>query len=159
MQNIVAEIQKKETAISVEKENGTLVDYYLRDNFEVHNNVIPTGVVQDWHAHLEIEEIILILEGKITLEQVHGTKITSTILEKGDLVRLNNSIHRFLNNEERPCHFVVFRFATEEDVIIKEDKLPFSTEEIAFLQKNGIKKAIEQTKDRRKSNFLLNFMK
>lgn len=160
MQNFAAEIQRKEAAITIEKENGTLVDYYLQKEFEVHNNVIPPGVVQDWHAHLAIEEMILILDGQITLEQVQSRTLKQDLLKTGDFVCLKNSIHRFVNNHLTTCHFVVFRFTADKSVVIKDDKLPITEEEITALVEptnEKIEKIIEHT-EQKKANFLKAFL-
>ncbi|MFD2386457.1 hypothetical protein [Enterococcus rivorum] len=58
-------IVKQNEALSLKKENGTEVDYFLFDKFEVHTNIIPAGCVQDWHSHQAIEEIIVVNEGTL----------------------------------------------------------------------------------------------
>lgn len=172
MLNLNATIQKKENSIFVLKDNGTSVNYYLQNHFEVHYNELPSGIVQDWHVHVNIEEAILVIKGNLILEQVKNLKIDTISLCEGDFVILNNSIHRILNNNSEVCDFVVFRFSKNKNVIIKEDKISFSDNDITLLTSakrckhlcvlsdlDGTIIPKKEKKISEKARFLISFMK
>lgn len=48
------DIRQLSEAISVEKDNGTMVNYFLYPEFEIHQNVLPANTIQDWHKHQAI---------------------------------------------------------------------------------------------------------
>ncbi|MBM7689967.1 hypothetical protein BCR24_13800 [Enterococcus ureilyticus] len=122
-------------AVSVTKENGTDVSYFLFDTFEVHTNVIPAGCVQDWHVHNKIEEIIVVNEGTLFLEWIESAIINKTVTT-GEMIRMNNSIHRISNTSDTVAKCTIFRFVSpseDQSEIIKTDKKIYSEEEIASL--------------------------
>ena len=45
------DIRRLSEAISVEKDNGTKVNYFLYPEFEINQNVLPANTIQDWHKH------------------------------------------------------------------------------------------------------------
>lgn len=125
-------IIKKSKAITVEKANKTSVDYFLFDTFEIHQNIVPSGCVQDWHQHTKIEEIILIHSGSLQLEWLENGYHKKEV-NTGEIIRMNKSIHRISNIGQAEVTFTVFRFvATNENqsTIIKTDKKIYSEEEI-----------------------------
>ena len=52
-------------AINVVKEDLTAVNYYLFDEYEIHLNVLPPHTIQPWHFHRQIEEVIVVIKGKM----------------------------------------------------------------------------------------------
>ncbi|MEI5995119.1 cupin domain-containing protein [Candidatus Enterococcus mansonii] len=125
-------IVKQTEAISIKKANGTEVDYYLFDAFEIHTNVIPAGCVQDWHVHKKIEEIIVINKGCILLEWLE-TDIIKEEVRSGEIIRMNSSIHRISNKGESEAICTIFRFVSpieDQSEVIKNDKKSYSSEEI-----------------------------
>lgn len=125
----------KNDGIFVKKENGTQVEYFLFDHFEIHTNIIPAGCVQDWHAHKKIEEIIVINSGILFLEWLEDD-ICSKEITSGQMIRMNNSIHRISNICESKVECTIFRFVAPNEnqaEIIKNDKRIYSEEEIKKL--------------------------
>lgn len=87
------EIKQSKEALSVVKENGTEVHYFLYPEFEVHTNKIPAGgSIQDWHRHHQIEEIV-VTSGKISVETIENERIEAREVKQGDVLRVKNSIH------------------------------------------------------------------
>lgn len=122
-------------AISITKENGTKVGYFLFDKFEVHTNVIPGGCVQDWHIHNKIEEIIIINEGTLLLEWIDAGVMKQKV-KTGEIIRMNNSIHRISNEEKSEAKCTIFRFISPEENQadrIKNDKKIYSDRDIKKL--------------------------
>jgi len=117
----------KKAAIHVDKEEGTLVDYYIFPEYEIHYNEVKPGVTQLWHHHLKIWETIFMIEGEL---EAHwrdelGNK-QSIIVKKGDVIEVENSPHTFINSSKEIVKFLVHRFVpTGEDKreIIKRDKV------------------------------------
>ncbi|WP_367006048.1 cupin domain-containing protein [Streptococcus sp. ZY19097] len=119
------EIKQSKEALSVVKENGTEVHYFLYPEFEVHTNKIPAGSIQDWHRHRQIEEVIVVTSGKISVETIENEKIETREVNQGDVLRVKNSIHRLVNRNRESASFIVFRFVPQgidQADIIKNDK-------------------------------------
>lgn len=119
------EIIKKENAISVIRKDKTIVDYFIFDEEEIHVNILPPNTVQDWHRHQKIEEIIYVIKGRITVEWFENDDVKSADLVEDQMVRVNQSIHRILNNTKKAAKLIVFRLVlTGENLreIIKNDK-------------------------------------
>jgi mannose-6-phosphate isomerase-like protein (cupin superfamily) len=68
LDNDAIEIARQTSAISVTKSSGTQVAYYLYPEFEIHVNILPAGVVQDWHKHVQLDENVIVTSGEITVE-------------------------------------------------------------------------------------------
>ena len=132
-------ITKQDESLSIKKENGTVVDYFLFDKFEVHTNSIPAGCVQDWHIHNDIEEIILVHEGSLHLEWIETERIEQEV-QTGEIIRMNKSIHRLSNPGTSEAKCVIIRFVSpteNQQEKIKNDKIIYSDAEIEqLLQKN-----------------------
>ena len=112
--------------IYVIKENKTMVNYFIFDEFEIHLNKIPPNSKQEWHKHNIIEEIIVVIKGEILIRWISNNTIYDKVLTKGMIVRVKKSIHSIENNSEGLAEFVVFRMVpsgkTTKD-IIKNDKV------------------------------------
>ncbi|WP_296876744.1 cupin domain-containing protein [Thomasclavelia sp.] len=118
-------IERLTDAINVVKDDGTKVNYYLFDEYEIHLNVIPPKTKQVWHFHQNIEETILITKGEIEVNYLENNQIKKEIIKKDELVLVKDSIHTFINNSDQDCHFVVFRLVLNNEnkrEIFKHDK-------------------------------------
>jgi uncharacterized RmlC-like cupin family protein len=110
----------------VKKDNGTDVNYYIFDEYEIHLNTIAPGSVQEWHYHTKIEESILVIKGKLYCKWIEDDMEKSRYIYPGELVRVMKSVHTFENDTDEPVEFTVFRFApTGENKreLIKNDKV------------------------------------
>lgn len=50
------EFLRENDAITIHKDNGTDVSYYIFNEFEIHMNKISPKSIQEWHYHSKIEE-------------------------------------------------------------------------------------------------------
>lgn len=130
------EIIEKTDAISVEKDNGTLVDYFLFEEFELHYNTIPTNCVQDWHSHHAIEEIIVVEQGELVVEWIEKDKIFTKRVKEKEIIRMKSSIHRLSNRSNTAVKCTIFRFVPQHQDYsqkIKTDKTSYSINDIQLL--------------------------
>ena len=114
-----------EDAIHVDKNNGTIVDYYLFDEYEIHLNKIKSHSTQQWHSHTKISESILVTKGKLLCKYLMNGKEKQKYLLPGEMVNVGNSVHTFGNDTDQDAEFVVFRFVpdgTNKREVIKKDK-------------------------------------
>lgn len=119
------EIRNSKEALSRVKKNGTEVQYFLYPEFEVHTNKIPSGSIQDWHRHQQVEEVIVVTSGKISIETIENATLERAEVKQGDVLRVKNSIHRLVNRNRTSASFIVFRFVPQgvsQADIIKNDK-------------------------------------
>ena len=124
----VPEIVPESDAITVKKDDGTKVSYYIFPEFEVHANTIVAGTVQNWHYHKAIEEIIFVTSGQIEVLWLSENKQKeSKTLSAGDLCRLGSSVHNVANNTEETATFLVYRLiptGENRHTLIKDDRYP-----------------------------------
>lgn len=131
LENDAIEITRQTSAISVTKSSGTQVDYYLYPEFEIHVNILPAGVVQDWHKHQQLDENIIVTSGEITVEYLENGHVSSQTVQENDVLRVKRSIHRLLNQSSEPAQFIVFRFVPtgqEQSELMKQDKVDCENE-------------------------------
>lgn len=131
LENDAIDITRQASAISVTKSSGTQVDYYLNPEFEIHVNILPTGVVQDWHKHQQLDENIIVTSGEITVEYLENGHVSSQTVQENDVLRVKRSIHRLLNQSSEPAQFIVFRFVPtgqEQSELMKQDKVDCENE-------------------------------
>ena len=131
LENDAIDITRQASAISVTKSSGTQVDYYLYPEFEIHVNILPTGVVQDWHKHQQLDENIIVTSGEITVEYLENGNVSSQTVQENDVLRVKRSIHRLLNQSSEPAQFIVFRFVPtgqEQSELMKQDKVDCENE-------------------------------
>ena len=102
-------IYRYQKAKNIVKKSGTRVIYNLFDEYEININIVRSNSSQDWHYHKIKEEIILVINGSINIEWKEGDKIISSKLGTGDLVRVEDSFHRFVNPYSRLCKFICFK--------------------------------------------------
>lgn len=120
------EILTKKDAISVDKSNGTSVDYYIFNEFEIHQCKITSRSIQEWHKHELIEEVIVMTRGNIRVKWKESGAIKTEVLSKGAVLRVKHSVHTIENNSDFDAEFNVFRMVpTGEDKreTIKNDKV------------------------------------
>lgn len=103
------QIIRKGGALHHQKELGTIVDYHIFDEYEINVNEVPPGVEQDWHYHRVKEEVILITSGKIRAEWKEDGEAREAEMHEGDLVRVENAMHRFVNDSKAVCIYVCFK--------------------------------------------------
>lgn len=136
MLNNLIEIMTTNDSIFAKKEDGTNVNYYIFPEFEIHLNAIPKNTTQGWHTHQSIEEILVITDGKIRVETIVDDKKSHRDCQKGDVIRMNKSLHRILNLQNIEATFAVFRFVPQgidNREIIKNDKKEYNDSEVATI--------------------------
>lgn len=120
------ELIHEENSIHVMKDNGTEVNYYIFDEFEIHLNKVMPHTIQEWHFHKAIDENILVLNGNLLCKYIDENGVEkSCYATKNDIIRVHNSIHTFENDTNDVTEFVVFRFmpdGTDKREDIKADK-------------------------------------
>lgn len=123
MKNI--EIFRLKDAVSDVKDHGTEVKYYLFDEYEIHLNKIPAHSIQQWHYHQQIEEVILVINGKLNCLYLENQKICIEEIKENELLRVKNSIHTLSHDYDQDCQFIVFRLILTGKInsrIFLEDK-------------------------------------
>ncbi|HJB26400.1 MAG TPA: cupin domain-containing protein [Firmicutes bacterium] len=119
------EIFSKSDAIHVEKINGTVVDYFIFPEFEIHRNRIPPHCTQEWHFHSKIEEVIVVTQGELVLSWMENGNLKRRPVVQDEIIRVKRSIHTLSNETDFPCLFTVFRFVpdgVDKRELIKQDK-------------------------------------
>jgi quercetin dioxygenase-like cupin family protein len=128
----IPEIVPESDAITVKKDDGTKVSYYIFPEFEVHANTIVAGTVQNWHYHKAIEEIIFVTSGQIEVLWLDENKQKeSKTISVGDLCRLGGSVHNVANNTKETATFLVYRLiptGENRHTLIKGDRYPVDVE-------------------------------
>lgn len=122
------EISKLKEAIVKDKASGTRIFYRLFDEYEININELPPGTTQDWHFHKKKEEVILIIKGAIDVNWMQDGHTATERLDEGDLVRVEDTPHCFINHYKNPCTCVCFKLVlsgqSKRD-ILAGDKYPF----------------------------------
>jgi mannose-6-phosphate isomerase-like protein (cupin superfamily) len=124
MENI--QFLRKNDAITIHKDNGTDVSYYIFNEFEIHMNKISPKSIQEWHYHSKIEESLMIIKGELTCRWLEYDKEKSKKITANEIVRVGNSTHTFENETDEEVAFIVFRFVPsgmDKREIIKNDKV------------------------------------
>lgn len=112
-------------SIYADKGDGTQVNYYLFDEYEIHANVLAAGSVQGWHHHDRIIETLYVTSGAIEARWLDGNQVTTRRLGRGDVVTVGSSIHTFANPTDEPAEFLVFRLVpdgVDKRDLIKNDR-------------------------------------
>ena len=112
-------------SIHTDKGDGTQVNYYLFDEYEIHANVIAAGTVQGWHHHDRIIETLYVTSGSIEARWLDDGQVTTRRLDRGDVITVGSSVHTFANPYEEPAEFLVFRLVpdgTDKREVIKNDR-------------------------------------
>ena len=119
------EFKTLQDTIAVQKANGTNVNYYIFDEYEIHLNQIKPHSIQEWHYHSQIEETLLVTKGELCCKYLENNMEQRRNVKQGELVLVKNSIHTFENNKDESVEFVVFRFVPSGESrrdVIKNDK-------------------------------------
>lgn len=119
------EIIRGNQGIYVEKEEGTNVTYYIFPEYELHYNEIRPGTIQQWHHHDVIEETLFIITGEIEAHWLENGNKTFDTVRKGDVIRVENTPHTFINNSDEIVRLLVFRLILQggdKRETIKNDK-------------------------------------
>jgi mannose-6-phosphate isomerase-like protein (cupin superfamily) len=112
-------------SIFVDKGDGTRVNYYLFDEYEIHANVIDPGCVQGWHHHDRIIETLYVTAGSIEASWVEDDQTRTCRLDRGDVISVGASVHTFANPFDGPAEFVVLRLVpdgTDKRDLIRQDR-------------------------------------
>ncbi|MCQ2962467.1 Uncharacterised protein [Streptococcus equinus] len=120
------DIRQLSEAISVEKDNGTKVNYFLYPEFEIHQNVLPANTIQDWHKHQAIEEIIVPTKGNVTVQVLEDNAVRTYNANCGEVLRVKQSIYRIIGDVKEETELIVFRFVptgSDQSDKIKHDKV------------------------------------
>lgn len=120
------DIRQLSEAISIEKDNGTKVNYFLYPEFEIHQNVLPANTIQDWHKHQAIEEIIVPTKGNVTIQVLEDNAVRTYTANCGEVLRVKQSIHRIIGDVKEETEFIVFRFVptgSDQSDKIQHDKV------------------------------------
>ncbi len=119
-------IIKKSDAIHVDKPEGTKVDYYLRDEYEVHYNEQVAGSTQTWHHHEKISETLFIIEGELTVTWKENNEEKTQIVSVGDLIETGYTPHTFTNHTDNVVKFLVLKqvlTGKNKTELLKTDKV------------------------------------
>lgn len=119
-------IINKKNALHVDKPEGTKVDYYLRDEYEVHFNEQAPKSIQTWHHHEKILETLFIIEGELTAQWKEDGKVVSQIVRQGDLIETENTPHTFTNHTDKVVKFLVIKqvpSGENKKELLKTDKV------------------------------------
>ena len=107
----------KKNALHIDKPEGTKVDYYLRDEYEVHYNEQIPKSTQTWHHHEQILETLYIIDGELTAKWKENGEVVEEIVRAGDLIETEDTPHTFINHTDRVARFLVIK-----QVLSGEDK-------------------------------------
>lgn len=119
-------IIKKVDAIHVDKPEGTKVDYYLRDEYEIHYNEQIAGSTQTWHHHEKISESLFVIEGELTAKWKENNEEKTQIVSVGDLIETENTSHTFTNHTDAIVKFLVLKqilLGENKAEVLKRDKI------------------------------------
>lgn len=121
------QVTKRTDSIQVTRADKSQINYYIFDEYEVHYGEIKPGVKQPWHSHQLISETLFIIEGKIELHYLEDQKKQIKVVTPGDLIRVQDTPHTFINPFGQTCKMIGFRFIPEgkfkQDQIKKDKKL------------------------------------
>jgi mannose-6-phosphate isomerase-like protein (cupin superfamily) len=119
-------IIKKDESLFVAKTEGTSVNYYLRDEYELHFNVQAAHTTQTWHHHEKICESVFIIEGELVARWKKDGQEKNEIVRTGALIETENSPHTFSNETDKPVTFIVIKqvlSGINKKELLKGDKI------------------------------------
>lgn len=100
----------KSTDVShVEKPEGTSVDYYLFNDYELHYNNQSPHTTQSWHHHEKISETIYVIDGELVVEWRENGQSFARVVKAGDLIETGQTSHTFSNNSDENVRFIVLK--------------------------------------------------
>ena len=101
-------IRKKDSILRT-RTDSTIINSYLFDEYEIHYDELPPHAKQGWHSHDKIEEVLFVLEGPLNILYIDGDVEKKQILETGDLVRFEKTMHTIENTTNQTLKFIVFK--------------------------------------------------
>lgn len=119
-------ILSKKDALHIQKPEGTIVDYYLFNEYEIHYNEQIPESTQAWHHHEKIWETLFIIEGELLAQWKEKGETKSQTVSAGDLIETERTPHTFTNNSGKTVKFLVFKqMPHDQDYkeILKSDKI------------------------------------
>jgi mannose-6-phosphate isomerase-like protein (cupin superfamily) len=120
------EIRRVADGIFRDKGNGTKVRYHIFPEYEIHDNTIAPGTVQEWHHHEAIIETLVVTSGRLEARWLESDGAPTAIeLNVGDLIDVGDSVHTFANMGTTPASFLVFRLVPigkDRRGLIKNDR-------------------------------------
>lgn len=102
-------ITRKSDVTHIEKPEGTSVDYFLFDDFELHYNEQAPHTTQMWHKHAQIWESLYIIDGELVARWRDEAGEHESVVRAGDYVESERSVHTFENVSDKPVRFVVMK--------------------------------------------------
>lgn len=119
-------ITQKQSVPHVEKPEGTIVDYYLFPEYEIHYNEQVAGSTQTWHHHEKIWETLYIIEGELTVQWKENGKVKTQIVTSGDLIETEHTPHTCTNHTDNKVKFLVIKqvlSGIDKRNLLKTDKI------------------------------------
>ncbi len=119
-------ITQKQNVLHVEKQEGTVVDYYLFPEYEIHYNEQVAGSTQTWHHHEKIWETLYMIEGGLTAQWKENGEVKTQVVESGDLIETENTQHTFTNHTNSKAKFLVIKqvlSGIDKKELFKTDKV------------------------------------
>jgi len=116
----------KKDALHVDKPEGTMVDYYLRNEYELHYNKQVPHTTQTWHHHDHILETLFIIDGELLVQWKKQGVHHEEIVKTGDLIETENTPHTFINQSDSLVRFIVIKqvlSGTNKKHLLKTDKV------------------------------------
>lgn len=93
----------------MKRPDGTNVNYFLFDEYELHANELRSGTSQSWHHHEEIWETLYVIDGELTVKWIENNKEKSQILAPGDVIEFGASSHAIANESNSSVSFFVIK--------------------------------------------------
>ena len=119
-------IVHKNSALHADKTEGISVDYYLRQEYELHYNEQAPKTARAWHHHKKILEVLFMLDGELTAKWKMNGKTKKQIIRAGDLVETENTPHTFINHTDKTVKFIVIKLvptSKNKRKLLKTDKV------------------------------------
>ena len=120
------QIIRKKDSILRKRDDSTLINSYLFDEYEIHYNELPPHTKQDWHSHDKIEEVLFVLDGPLNILYLKDNQEKKEILDCGDLVRFEKTMHTIENTTDQTLKFIVFKLILDgkkkTDIFVNDKK-------------------------------------
>ncbi|MBP9716831.1 MAG: cupin domain-containing protein [Candidatus Levybacteria bacterium] len=117
---------KNDSAISLNKPDGTRIKYFLFDEYEIHSNELKPNSIQQWHHHEKIWETLYVIEGNLSLMWKNNENILEEKLEPGDVVEMGKESHSIANNSKDIVRFIIVKqmlSGSSKRELFKQDKI------------------------------------
>lgn len=103
------QIIKKKDSILRTRDDSTIINSYLFDEYEIHYNELPPHKKQGWHRHDKIEEVLFVIDGTLNISYLDEGNEQTSVLEAGDMVRFEKTMHTIENTTDKLSKFFVFK--------------------------------------------------